>query len=715
MQFKSIRLITLICLVILPLLMQAQEKSNKSSLFKQASREYTSLRFASAIRLLERVLKMEPNQTEAKEMLANSLRKIKDYKRAAYWYEQLSKETNVKPEWALAYAEVLANLQDYLGSDHWYEEYLKPAASDSRAAEFAQVYPAVGTFMSDRRSWKISYTNLNTAASEYAPVFYNGGLMFSSNRSLSGLSKHVFEWDKTPFSDLYYVAKHTEIMNVDPDSIIRLARNNPAVSNKVYKDNDDDTYQTSNDNRVLATLNTVLLRDTLGKILSTGANILPVQGAVNSKYHEGPAVILPGGSLLFTRNNYQRGKASKSKEGINKLKLYTALAPAWDQVEPFAFNSNEYSTGHPSINQAGTILILASDMPGGFGGVDLYYSQRTDAKAPWTKPINLGSQVNTTGDEMFPSISQDSILFFASTGHVGLGGLDIFQIGLNGVTVQGKARNLGFPVNSSVDDFGIARSEDGNTGFFSSNRRGSDDIYSFVHKDYQIKARGLVVDAKDNRPIVNASIGIKSGSQILQIQTDDQGGFLAELNKKSEYAISAEKQAYNRQQLPLSTAEISGDTTLSVLFKLKKRTPNCDSLKQQLASFVIYYDLDKSFIRADASNVMGKLALFLKENPDLEVVAASHCDSRASNNYNMGLSLRRSESAKNYLIAKGIAPERVQLENFGENRLLNKCFDEVSCPEPLQQLNRRTEFFLQLNGIDIKDLDCEHLQFRIRD
>lgn len=715
MQFKIERLFTLICLVMLPFLMQAQQKSKNSVLFRQASREYTSLRYASAIPLLERVLKSEPNQVEAKEMLASSFRKIKNYARAAHWYEQLSKEQPVKPEWALGYAEVLANLKDYSGSDHWYQQYLKPAASDKRAADFASVYPAVGTFMADRRSWKISYTDINTAASEYAPAFYNGGLIFSSNRSLPRLSKHIFQWDQTPFTDLYYIEKQADIKDIDPDSVLKNARNNPLLLKKMYKDNDDDTYRTSNDSRVLGTLSSAIRQDTLGKVLSVNASIKPVQGFVNSKYHEGPAVVLPDGSLLFTRNNYQKGKASRSEEGINKLKLYTALAPAWDQVEAFPFNSNEYSTGHPAINKGGTVLILASDMPGGFGGVDLYYSQRTDAKAAWTKPVNLGPLVNTEGDEMFPSISQDSILFFASTGHAGLGGLDIFQIGVNGISVHGKPLNLGFPVNSSVDDFGIARSEDGNTGYFTSNRRGSDDIYSFVHKDFQIKVKGLVVDAQDNQPIANATIGIKSADKTLQLQTDDKGAFSTELNKRSAYQVSAQKHGYNAQQTSLSTEGLLADTTLTVFFKLERPGLNCDSLKQQLASFIIYYDLDKSFIRADAGKVMGRLALFLKGNPDVDVIAASHCDSRASNSYNIGLSLRRSQSARRYLIARGIAAERIKIEYFGENKLLNKCMDDVKCPEPLQQLNRRTEFYLNIEGADIRDVDCSLLQHKNRD
>ncbi len=710
MQYKLIRLFSLMCLLLLPFLMQAQDVSNRSSLFRQASKEYTSLKYVSAIRLLERILKAEPDQIEAKEMLANSYRKIKNYERAAYWYEQLSKAPDVKSEWALSYAEVLANLQDYTGSDHWYEQYLKPVASDARAAEFANVYPVVGTFMDDRRSWKISYTSLNTAASEYAPTFYNNGLIFSSNRSLAKLSKHVFQWDQTPFTDLYYVDQLADIKDVDPDSVLKAARSNVVRSKKVYRDNDDDTYQTSNDSRVLGTLNPVLNRDTLGEVLSLDTKVKPVQGFVNSKYHEGPAVVLPDGSLLFTRNNYQKGKASRSQEGINKLKLYTALAPAWDQVEAFGFNSDEYSTGHPAINKAGTILIVASDMPGGFGGVDLYYCQRTDAKSLWSKPVNLGSLVNTEGDEMFPTISQDSILFFASTGHVGLGGLDIFQIGLEGLNPHGKPINLGYPVNSSVDDFGIARSEDGNNGYFTSNRRGSDDIYSFVHKDFQIKVKGLVVDAKDNQPLASVLIGIKAGNKTLTHHTDHNGSFSTELSKKSAYEISALKEGHGAQQISLSTNGIFADTTLTVFFKLDKSTLSCDSLKQQLSSFVIHYDLDKSFIRADASKVMGRLALFLKQNPGVDVIAASHCDSRASDTYNIGLSLRRSQSAKRYLIAKGINADRIKIEYFGENKLLNKCLDDVKCPEPLQQLNRRTEFYLNLEGTDIRDINCSQLQ-----
>jgi len=438
---------------------------------------------------------------------------------------------------------------------------------------------------------------------------------------------------------------------------------------------------------------------------------------VNGKFHEGPAVVTPDGALIFTRSNYLNGKTSRSDEGINKLKLFTALGSDWNQIVAFPFNSDEYSVGHPAINKDGTLLIFASDMPGGFGGVDLYYSKRTSVKEEWTKPVNLGKTINTEGDELFPSIFQDHTLFFSSTGHAGLGGLDIFQVEMDSTSPKGNPLNLGMPINSSVDDFGLIRSADGNQGYFTSNRRGSDDIYSFLHQDYQIKLKGKVIEAQTSMPIAGAKVSIPN---LAPLVTAADGSFELILAKETAYQLTASQTGYSQATTSISTVGIKTDTTLTALSKLHKPavTPqissyNCDSVKQQLQAFKIYYDLDKSFIRNDADQVMQKLLAFLKANPSVNIIAASHCDSRASNAYNIALSLRRSTSAKTYLVKNGIAEGRIKIQYYGENKLVNACKDGINCTEEEQQLNRRTEFYLLLSGTDLQRIDCEQLKTKL--
>lgn len=628
---------------------------------------------------------------------------------------------DIKPEWALYYAQALANKQQYQASEQWYSKYLQLTTDSKVAASFVKAYSHIDDFLKNHADWKIEYLNINTAGAEYSPTYYKNGMIFVSNRRTPGIVKNVFEWDKTPYSDLYFVER-SKIKGIDPDSIMDVLRKEiKASGRKLYKENDDDTEPTSNDSRIVGSYNLKLLRDTLGDYLAAQVDAQPLQGAINSKYHEGPAAVLPGGSVMFTRNNYIKKKYAESKDGINKLQLYVAKAPDFGTIESFAYNNDQYSVGHPALNKLGTLLIFTSDMPGGFGGTDLYYSTRATVTDKWSKPVNMGPVINTAGNEMFPAMYKDSVLLFSSTGHAGLGGLDIFQVALDGVTPLHTPVNLGAPINSSVDDFGIIRNDDGKSGYFTSNRKGSDDIYSFKYIAYTIKVKGVVVDSLTGRFIENAVVTIGNDNQ-----TSETGSFEAQLSKATDYKITAAKDGYtNCTNAFVSTKGITSDTTLNVVLKLCKIIPkpepvlavkpveikplNCDSLKDLVAVRKIYYDLDKSAIRPDSHTELDNLIKVLKSHPQLKVILASHCDSRASSKYNDALSMRRSISSRAYLLKNGISLARMKIEAYGKSRLANNCPDGVKCTEADQQLNRRTEFILVKDGMELQDINCNVL------
>jgi len=677
---------------------------------KQARKEYADMKYVSAISLLQKAAVTIPANLELVEILANSYRKTKDYKNALTWYEKLSKVTPLKAEWALSYAEVLANNEKYKQAEIWYKEYLKIVGSDQRAQGFTTAYSSNAGFMKDKRHWQVYYTNLNTIASEYAPMFYQNGLVFVSNRNIGNLSKHIFGWDQSPFSDLYVVK------NLDS---IKAVTTNPALatlkSKEKYGVNDDDTPVTSNDNNIFS-VNQNLASESSENKLTSNELVSPLKGLVNTKYHEGPVAILPDGSLIFTRNNYFKSKAKGSKTGVNKLKIFIASAPSLDDIKPFPYNNDEYSTGHPAVNKAGTILIFSSDMPGGIGGVDLYISTRTNFKDQWGKPVNLGNKVNTEGDEMFPALYNDSTLFFSSTGHAGLGGLDIFEIPIRNTEITGDPLNLGAPVNSSSDDFSFIRSESGFKGFFSSNRLGSDDIYGFQFQEYSIRLQGVLVDSLTNKSIGNAQLQLLNNGIKNSFYTDNKGAFIKELPKKSLVDLSISKPGYAFFSQQISTMNIDDDTTIIQQIRLKslanisKANANkCDELNKLATDLKIYYNLDKAEIRTDAKPLIEKVVLFLKANPQFNLVASSFCDSRASKEYNIELSERRSKNTKQYLVANGIDADRIVVHAYGENNLVNNCADGLTCDEAYQQLNRRTEFFITFKGKDIRDLKCEDL------
>lgn len=675
--------------------------------FKAARKAYNNFKYVAAVKALKKVLEKDSAHVQAQELLAASYRNLRDYKQALQWYKQLSKQTPLKAEWALRYAEALASNQQYEDAERWYRKYLSMVPSDKRAAAFVKA--GISGFPQDKEQWKISYTNINTPAAEYAPAYYKGGLIFSSNRHTGGLSKHVFGWDETPFTDLFVVNRLEDIGTGEP------AGSKPSAkgSKGGYRFNDDDTPATGNDSKVLGNFNPDFLKFSTAASFSAD-KVYRLSGKVNSQLHEGPVAMLPEDAMLFSRNNYDNGKKGKSIDGINKLKLYTATGTGWNTITPFPYNNDEYSVGHPTVSKDGSMLILVSDMPGGYGGTDLYYSVRSGVGKAWSKPVNLGSKINTEGNEMFPFLYKDGRLFFSSTGHPGFGGLDLFEVLLNDMKPLAAPRNLGAPFNSFGDDFGLIRSEDGMSGFLSSNRLGNDDIYRYDHLAYTVKLSGLMVDAQSHSPIKNSKIVLSGIERADTLYTDENGRFFRNLEKESDFEVTGKKAGYVGNSAFISTTGIEKDSILQVVLELSKaNTPqewvikNCDSLKRAFDVENIYYDLDQSDIREDAIPALKALARLMQKNPKISITTASHCDSRASVSYNKSLSLRRGEAARNYLIGQGISGDRIKVEYYGKSRLVNNCLDGIPCTEHDQQLNRRTTFDVILEGVNLSRLDCE--------
>ncbi|WDF53338.1 OmpA family protein [Mucilaginibacter sp. KACC 22063] len=702
----------------LPLFSSAQKKKTDDKL-KAARTEYESLRFVSAIRLLQPELKNHPDNVQAQELIANSYRLIKDYDDALLWYARLTKNTPLKPEWALYYAEALANNRQYPQADEWYQTYMKMAEKDSRGKNLTKFYVDIDNFLKNKNEWDISFLNINTPASEYSPVYYQKGLLFASNRKVGGAFKTVFGWDETPFSDLYYVKDLHDIKSLDVEKLRNISsRYATGKKHKAYRINDDDTAPTSNDSRTVGNYNPRFFIDTFGFNKSERLEPKLLEGEINTKYHEGSAAILPNGSIIFTRNNYYKAAYHKSRDGINKLKMFTAIAPEYKDIQPFPYNNDEYSVGHPALNNGGTVMIFASDMPGGYGGTDLYYTKRPSVNMAWEKPVNMGPIVNTPGDELFPTLYDNKTLYFSSNGLPGLGGLDIFKVAVDDWTPLQTPVNLGTPINSSVDDFGLIRSPDGTKGYFTSNREGSDDIYSVNHLDIQIKLHGTVLDSVTNEVVCYNYINV-SPTATQAPNSDMLCDFDYLINSDVNYQISVTNDGYSTVRKIISTKGIYHDTTINVVLKIRQLDPlytqhnpnfNCDAVKRQFTINRIYWDLDKSVVRDDAKPEMSKIIKLMKAHPDLKLVLASYCDSRESKAYNMALSSRRSASAKEYLVNQGIDASRLFTEHFGENNLITNCPDGVNCSEAEHQVNRRTEFFLIKGGKKIVNMNCATLE-----
>ena len=433
-----------------------------------------------------------------------------------------------------------------------------------------------------------------------------------------------------------------------------------------------------------------------------------VEGELNSELDEGIVSFTPDGSTMYLT------KARREPNANTGVEIYTSQRSdaKWSAPVKFEITADTISSyGHPAVSPDGVWLYFSSDMPGGSGGKDLW---RVNLKERQGSLENLGEFINTPGDEMFPFVRTDSILYFASDGHPGFGGLDIFKATL---TKSGgwKVENMGQPVNSPADDFGITFGK-GESGFFSSNRadgRGYDHIYSFVLPDLEIWISGWVLD-RDEEPVPNAVIRIvgNDGSNQKAVAKPD-GSFRFPLQRGISYVMLAGAKGYlnAKQEFTSDTAE--EDAEYGVDFILA-------SINKPVVIDNIFYDFDKATLRPESKTALDELAQVLRDNPNVTIEMASHTDRWGSEEYNIDLSARRARSVTDYLISVGIRPDRLQSQGYGKSRpktitkklarlypqfkegdILTPEFIEALSEEDqdaADQINRRTEF--QVLSID---------------
>ncbi len=707
---KKSKIILLLCLFIslIASRLSAQDNTREKT---AADKEYEAYNFKNAI---SGYLNEDTTNVFVIGRLANAYRLVKSYEEAEKWYTKLIGLKADDKEVLVQYAEVLANNGQYETAEKWYRKYLElNNTSSNNNNNVAKSYQDLASFFVDSAAWKVNYLSINTDRDEFSPAYFGRGLIFTTNRSHSLLTKRVFGWDQMPFTDLF-LAPDTSLVKV----LIREAVNDDEgieLRKVVY--NDDDTRQTANDSKTLASYDPPKVKNSNFSNTSP-TKVRPLSRTINSKYHDGPATLpLDQYSMMFNRNNYYKGKEGESKEGVNMLKIYMSnyVGGQWFNLKEFKYNNDEYSTGHPALSPAGDVLYFVSNMPGGFGGSDIYMCKK-DAEKGWTEPKNLGPAVNTTGNEMFPYVDYYEDLYFSSDGWTGLGGLDIFYVKTELNLPIGKPKNLGYPVNSTKDDFGIIMMPDKKNGYLSSNRLLSDDIYKFNYKPIEINLKGSVAVKNKlglNEVVKGAKVRLRAINQLDSVLTPSNGSFKWDLNPHTDYEIEVTKEGYATQRLAITTKGVTQSKTLEANVVLQKieapqqsTLANCDSLKKKFFVENIYYDLDKYAITKRSEITLTNLIKILKENPGASLIISSHTDSRASGSYNVRLSNRRSQTVKQYLVSKGIEDSRMETQYFGESRLVNKCKDGEYCPEDLQQLNRRTEFFIVLNGINIT-LDCK--------
>jgi outer membrane protein OmpA-like peptidoglycan-associated protein len=431
-----------------------------------------------------------------------------------------------------------------------------------------------------------------------------------------------------------------------------------------------------------------------GTLESGFASPIALQG-VNGQYHDGPATFnSKGDTMYFTRNNYTKKKVQKSTEDVVDLKIMRAVKKdsTWTDLTEFEYNSKDYSTGHPALNADGSKMYFVSDMPGGLGGTDIYVVERMNNT--WSKPVNLGPNINTPYNEMFPMIWKDSILYFSSEGHYNMGGLDVFS-SRKEQNSWTEARNMGYPLNTSYDDFGVAMNDSGTAGILSSNRNAKntmqDNLYTFAINDLRFTLEGIAVDKTTQEPVAGVIVELMNTitNKKEVVTTGPDGKFFFKLNPETSYTVVGTKDGYFTNTEPVTTVGKLRSESMYVKLKLELDRIIVD---KPIVLKNIYYDLDKWDIRPDAAVELDNLVQILHENPTISIELGSHTDSRADDKYNMTLSQKRADAAVNYIVSKGISQARITAKGYGETQLVNKCANKVACSEEEHQANRRTEF-----------------------
>lgn len=593
---------------------------------KKADRLYEDFAYTKAIEVYKDLLEQDYNTAHNQLMLADSYYQLRDPENAVVHYAKAVEQPNVSPEVYYRYAQMLRGVREYDKSREWLKKYQQEGKNPSQVEELLSSDDIV--VYEGLESFRLVPADFNSQFSDFGTYTANGTTYFVSARGTADTKSKIYDWTGEPFLDIYK---------------------------------------------------------------TSGGTITAVPGDVNTVRHEGPLTISPDGkTMYFTRNNYMNNRnGKKDKQGVNHLKIYKATLQngSWEDIEELPFNNNSYSVGHPSLSADGKTLYFASEAPGGQGGSDLYkVSVENDT---FGTPVNLGPQVNTPGNEVFPFAAKNGNLYFSSDGHKGYGLLDVFVVTSE---APQKVQNLGEPVNSSLDDFAFSTSsEDTSKGYLSSNRlggKGGDDIYTMSILA-PLVLKGQVTDSINNKPIANATVRImdENNRQIAFLETDADGNYQTEIARDRVYPLEAKHIKYNTKNKVLRTSGMDDKTELVYNIKLD---PVRDV--EYLAEInKIYFDFDKSNIRPDAAKELDKLVNLMKnEYPDLVIEIGSHTDRRGSEAYNARLAERRAQATYDYLVKNGVEPERiVTYKGYGEKMPDVEC---TTCNEQQHQLNRRSVF-----------------------
>ncbi|WP_366183060.1 OmpA family protein [Flavobacterium ovatum] len=614
-----------------------------------ADQKYDNYAYIDAIKTYERVAEKGYKSADMFQKLGNAYYFNAQLENAAKWYGELfAMNTSVEPEYYYRYSQSLRAIGENKQADAMMVKFVELSGNDNRAKLFKKNRNYLAEIKANSGRYDIEDAGINSKYSDYGTAIYNNKIVFTSARDTGSIGQRKHTWTNQYFTNLYMADLGDQMT--------------PGAPSKFDKN-------------------------------------------INSKFHEStPVFTKDGNTMYFTRNNFIDGKKGKNGNDVTLIKIYKATIEKekWANIIELPFNSNNYSTAHPTLSQDEKTLYFASDMPGTLGLSDLFKVKINDDGSFGT-PENLGNTINTPGRETFPFMSDENEIYFASDGHPGLGGLDVFVSKISQDGTFSEVQNVGADINSPKDDFAYLIDTKSRRGFFTSNRdggQGYDDIYKFLENkrltcEQELYGQITDIDSKEVLPNSKVSLFDKRFKDISSMMSDQKGNYSFMVECDKTYYVRAEKPEYTTKEEKITVDKDQGKTKLDIaLEKITCKVAIGDDLGKCFGIKMIYFDFDKSDIRPEAALDLEKILDVLKQYPNMKLDIRSHTDSRGSFKYNEALSDRRVKSTIAWLIKNGINSNRFIGRGYGEYELVNKCSDGVNCTEEEHQLNRRSEFII---------------------
>ncbi|BDU26928.1 OmpA family protein [Flavobacterium sp. GSB-24] len=609
--------------------------------------------FIDAIKTYERIAAKGFKSEIMFKKLGDSYYYNAQYKEAAKWYGELYAMNDLQDsEYDFRYSQCLKSAGQIKRADQIMQRLAAKDKSDSRGALNKNDKNYMKKIISNSGRYAIYECSFNSPYSDFGAFVRSGKVYFTSARDTGNFVKNKHQW-----TDRYF----THIYAADIDSI----------------------------------------RGSAGKSKPSKVNINSL-----SKFNECSLIFTKDGkTAYFTGNNFTGGKLKKSEKGITFLKIYSGRVENDNitDVQELSFNGDNYSSAHPALSSDEKTLFFASDRPGTLGKSDIF-KVSIGENGVFGEVINLGPSINTEGRETYPFISKENEIYFASDGHPGLGGLDVFVGAFEDDGSVGFIQNIGSDINTSGDDFAYVIDSESRKGFFSSNKNdtGTDEIYSFLEAKKIVPEKeelnGHVMDSETGLLLPGTTLELYDSKMVLKSKTvaDSTASYSFFVEAGQNYTIRASLQDYFTRELKVKTVrENKKKDFLVLLDKSRCKIVVGDDLGKCFGIKMIYFDLNKSEINKDEVFELEKILDVLMQHPSLKLAIRSHTDSRNTAIYNQVLSARRAKSTVDWLIKNGISPDRLTGEGFGESELTNNCGDGVKCTEEEHQKNRRSQFIIK--------------------